>query len=222
MVRSIKTIFTLAMIPPGYCHTTYGSVAQYTTGPLIGGALAQAQWRWIFYMNLPVSGLALLATFFFLNVRYTRNPTWKHATTRVDFLGNAIFTPSIIAVLLSLVLGGVRSPWSSYHIIVPLVLGFLGWAAFHVHQASPLCKEPSMSPRLFQNRTSAAGFLLTSLFSMLITAVSYFMPVYFQAVKGSSPFGAGINLLPYTAAIITIGIFAGLILTKTGLSHRKD
>ena len=188
-----------------------------TVGPLIGGALAQVQWRWIFYMNLPVSSLALLATFFFLNVKYTRNPTWKHALARVDFLGNAIFMPSIIAILLGLVLGGVQFAWSSYHIIVPLVLGFLGWVVFHIHQASPLCKEPSMPPRLFQNRTSAAGFLLTFLFSMLITTVSYFMPVYFQAVKGSSPFGAGVRLLPYTAIIVTVGVLAGLIMSKTGL-----
>lgn len=188
-----------------------------TIGPIIGGALAQVEWRWIFYLNLPASGLALLAVILFLNVKYTRSRTWRIALARVDFLGNAIFIPSIIAILLGLVLGGVKFPWGSYRIVVPLVLGFLGWATFHVHQASRICKEPSMPPRLFQNRTSAAGLALALISSMLLQTVAYFMPVYFQAVLGTSPLEAGIDFLPYTAAIVPFGIFAGIFMSKTGL-----
>lgn len=188
-----------------------------TIGPIIGGALAQADWRWIFYLNLPVSGIALFAVVAFLNVKYTRSPTWKLAVARVDFLGNAIFIPSIIAILLGLVLGGVRFSWSSYHIIVPLVLGVLGYVTFHISQASPFCKEPSMPPRLFRNRTSVAGFGLALLSSMLLQTVAYFMPVYFQAVRGTSPLDAGIDFLPYTAAIVPFGILAGMFMSKTGL-----
>ena len=77
-----------------------------TVGPIIGGSLAQVQWRWIFYLNLPISGIALAAIFLFLNVRYQRSATWKHALAHVDFLGNAIFIPSTVAILLGLVLGG--------------------------------------------------------------------------------------------------------------------
>lgn len=187
-----------------------------TVGPVIGGALAEAGWRWIFYINLPVSGLALVATFLFLNVKYSRNPTWKHALARVDFLGNAIFIPSIISILLGLILGGTRFPWSSYRIILPIVLGFIGWAAFHVHQASPICKEPSMPPRLFKNRTSATGFFLTFVLNLVLQMVAYFMPVYFLAVLGTDPLGAGIDFLPFTAAIIPFSIFSGIFMSKTG------
>ncbi|KAL8789576.1 MAG: hypothetical protein Q9195_006753 [Heterodermia aff. obscurata] len=188
-----------------------------TIGPIIGGALAQVEWRWIFYLNLPVSGLSLLAVILFLNVRYTRSPTWLKALARVDWLGNGIFIPSIIAILLGLVLGGVQFPWKSYHVIVPLVLGFLGWASFHIHQASPICKDPSMPPRLFKNRTSAAGFALAFISSMLLQTVAYFMPVYFQAVLGTSPLHAGIDFLPYSAAIVPFGIVAGIVMSKSGL-----
>ena len=188
-----------------------------TVGPIIGGALADVQWRWIFYLNLPISGLALLAIALFFNVKYTRSPTWRHALARVDFLGNAIFIPSIIAILLGLVLGGVQFAWDSYHIIIPLVLGFLGWAAFHIHQASPICKDPSIPPRLFKNRTSATGFGLAFISSMLLQTVAYFMPVYFQGVRGRTPLGAGVDFLPYTAAIVPFGIIAGILMSKTGL-----
>ncbi|MCJ1352519.1 MAG: hypothetical protein MMC33_002503 [Icmadophila ericetorum] len=187
-----------------------------TVGPVIGGSLAQKNWRWIFYLNLPISGLALAITFFFLNVKYTRNPTWRHALARVDFLGNAIFIPSILAILLGLILGGTQFPWGSFHIILPLVLGFLGWALFHIHQASPICKEPSVPPRLFMNRTSATGFILTFLSSMLLQTVAYFMPVYFQAVRGTSPLRSGVDFLPYACAIIPFSIVAGVLISKVG------
>ena len=44
--------------------------------------------------------------------------------------------------------------------ILPLALGILGWILFHIHQASSICKEPSMPPRLFKHRTSAAGLII--------------------------------------------------------------
>ncbi|KAI9662177.1 MAG: hypothetical protein M1831_002873 [Alyxoria varia] len=188
-----------------------------TVGPLIGGALAEANWRWIFYLNLPVAGVALVSIFLFLNVQYTRSPSWARALSRVDLLGNAIFIPSIVALLLGLVQGGVQHPWDSYKIVVPLVLGLLGWAAFHIHQASPLCKEASMPPRIFANRTSAACFLLTFLALMLQQAVAYFLPVYFQGVLGASPLRAGVYFLPFTIAIIPSSIIGGLVMSKTGV-----
>lgn len=188
-----------------------------TVGPIIGGSLAQVEWRWIFYLNLPISAMALVAILLFLNVKYRRSPTWKHALARVDFLGNAIFIPSIVAILLGLVLGGIVYPWDSFHIIVPLVLGFLGWAAFHVYQASPICKEPSMPPHLFGNRTSSIGFILALISSMLLESVAYFMPVYFQGVLGTSPLGAGVDFLPYTVSVVPFGIVAGGFISKTGL-----
>ena len=188
-----------------------------TVGPVIGGALAQVQWRWIFYLNLPISGLALLAVVLFFNVNYTRSPTWQLALARVDFLGNAIFIPSIVSILLGLVLGGTVYPWRSFHIILPLVLGFLGWGLFHFHQASPMCKEPSIPSRLFKNRTSAAGLGLALISSMLVQTVACFMPVYFQAVLGTSPLAAGIDFLPYAAAIVPCGILAGIVMSGTGM-----
>ena len=153
----------------------------------------------------------------FLNVKYTRNPTWKQALGRVDFLGNAIFIPSIISVLFGLTFGGVRFPWNSFHIVVPLVLGFAGWILFHIHQASPLCREPSIPPRVLSNRTSAAGYVLTLIDSMILESIGFFMPVYFQAVLGSSPIQSGIKLLPTTIAVVPFGIMAGILMSKTGL-----
>jgi hypothetical protein len=98
-----------------------------------------------------------------------------------------------------------------------LVLGIAGWILFHIHQASPLCREPSIPPRVLSNRTSAAGYFVTLTDSMTLESTGFFMPVYFQAVLGSSPIQSGIKLLPTTIAMVPFGIMAGILMSKTGL-----
>jgi MFS family permease len=85
-------------------------------GPVIGGAIAEGNWRWIFYLNVPFAALAIGSVVFLMNITYKRSPTWKHAVARVDFLGSAIFIPSIVSVTYGLVSGGVVHPWGSYKV----------------------------------------------------------------------------------------------------------
>ncbi|KAI1776576.1 major facilitator superfamily domain-containing protein [Hypoxylon cercidicola] len=189
-----------------------------TIGPIIGGALAQENRRWVFWINLPVMGLGLLTIILALDVQYRRSATWLHALSRIDMLGNAIFIPPSTAIFFGLIMGGQPGyPWKSWRVILPLVLGVIGWVAFHVHQASPICREPSMPTRLFKNRTSAAGFLMIFLASVIMQALGYFLPVYFQAVKGTTPLMSGVSFLPFALAIIPFGGLAGAFMSKTGL-----
>ncbi|RYP79124.1 hypothetical protein DL771_000102 [Monosporascus sp. 5C6A] len=188
-----------------------------TIGPVIGGAFAQVDWRWVFWLNLPVSGICAISIVFLLNVRYQRDRTWRTALARVDFLGNAIFVPSMVSLFFGLIMGGTDGyPWDSWRIILPIVLGVAGWALFHVHQGSRLCPEPSMPPHLFKNRTSTMAFAIIFLASIIVQAVSYFLPIYFQAVKDVSPLISGVYFLPFTLALLPFGGIAAAILSKTG------
>lgn len=218
----LSDIVICDIIPPRhrgpYLSAVLSTAAIGTTiGPIIGGKLAQVNWRWIFYINLPIGGLGLIVILFFLNVRYKTSPTWAHALARVDFLGNAIFIPSMVAVFFGLITGGSVYPWGSWRTILPLVLGVLGWIIFHIHQASAICKEPSMPPRLFQHRTSAASLVIIFLGAIILQAISYFLPVYFQSVKGTSPLISGVNFLPFALAIIPFGGLTGVFMSKTGM-----
>jgi MFS family permease len=78
-----------------------------TIGPVVGGALAQVQWRWIFWLNVPISGVSFFAFLFFLDIKYTKSPTWLHSLGRVEFLGNAIFIPSTVSLFFGLLMGRV-------------------------------------------------------------------------------------------------------------------
>ncbi|KAK7751513.1 hypothetical protein SLS62_006600 [Diatrype stigma] len=203
-------------------------------GPPVGGALAETNWRWIFWMNLPVCGLALAAMLFFMRVK-AGDPTPSATSTtttqsgqpsqskgrqfmsrlkRLDYLGNAIFTLSMVALLFGLVEGGTVRPWSSWRIILPLVLGILGWITFHIQQH--FAAQPSVPARLFANRTSATGYILTFLSSILVQALAYFLPIYFQAVRGTTILESGVKFLPMAIGTLVFAIIAGILLSHLG------
>lgn len=219
----LSDIIVCDMVPPRHRGPYLGAILSTaaigtTIGPIIGGALALKNWRWIFWLNLPAAAIGLLAIVLILNVKYTRSPSWRHALSRVDFLGNIIFVPSMVSIFFGLIMGGTRGyPWSSWKIIVPLVLGVLGWVTFHVHQASPVCREPSMPPRLFKHRTSSGGFIIIFLGAIILQAINYFLPVYFQGVKGATPLMSGVYFLAFALAIMPFGGMAGAFMSKTGL-----
>jgi hypothetical protein len=217
----LSDIIICDIVPPRHRATYLSAVLSTaaigtTIGPVIGGALAQVQWRWIFWLNLPIPGTGFLAILSLLNVEYKRNPTCMHAVARIDFLGNAIFVPSMVAIFFGLIMGGTQFSWRSWRIVVPLVLGILGWIGFHIHQASSICSEPSTPPRLFKHRTSATGYIIIFLAAIVLQAISYFLPIYFQAVKGTSPLISGVHFLPFALAIIPFGGLTGVFILKTG------
>ncbi|KAF1942706.1 MFS general substrate transporter [Clathrospora elynae] len=165
-------------------------------GPVLRGALAEANWRWIFYMNIPTCASALLAILLLMRLQ-------EHTELQeIDILGNLIFIPRVLAVLLGLVMGGIEHPWSSWRVVLPLVLGVAGWIA--------------VRERLFSNRTSATGFVLTFLSSIMVQASGYFLPVFFQAVLGTTVVRSGVNFLPLALGMLVFAVVAGVLMKKIG------
>jgi MFS family permease len=185
-------------------------------GPFIGGAIVQnTTWRWVFYLNLPIAGAALVLLLLFLPESYEDKSSFSIKIKRVDFVGNAILLASVTSILIALSTGGTRYGWGDWHVIVPLVLGLVGLVGlFPVYET--FATEPAVPMRLFSNRTSATALGLTFVHIMFTFWVVYFLPVYFQSVLAASPTRSGVLLLPTVISVVPIGLISGLLLAKFG------
>ncbi|KAL3952617.1 hypothetical protein ACCO45_012560 [Purpureocillium lilacinum] len=176
-------------------------------GPWIGGeVIVKASWRWVFYINLPIGGAALIMVLLVL----------RNFLRSIDAVGNIVFVGATVGIMFGLIYGGIKYPWSSWHVLVPLILGLVGLAIFALYEASPYCKQPSIPRQIFGNRTSIAALLITFFHSSLLTWVTYFVSVYFQTALGASPARAGVDLLPNVFGFIPAAAIAGAMLTKFG------
>lgn len=185
-------------------------------GPFVGGIIVQTiSWRWVFYINLPIGGLALLIIVLFLNTTY-RQDLVAERLRRIDVIGNAIIVASTVSILFALTYGGSKYSWQSWHVVVPLVLGLVGYVGFILFEASGIPKEPVVPLRLFANRTSAAVYFITFIWSILSMWRIYFLSVYFQSVKASSPARAGVQLLPQVLMLFPAVVISGAFVKKTG------
>ncbi|OAP57642.1 hypothetical protein AYL99_08380 [Fonsecaea erecta] len=201
-----------------YFAIVFGLVALGTAlGPFFGGLIVNySTWRWVFYLNLPIGGVALVLLFAFLKVRWNKEAKLATKLTSMDWAGNAIFVAAICAVLIALSWAGAVYPWSSYHVLIPLVVGLVGLAGFLVFEGSRFAPRPTMPLHLMSNRTSAVAFVLTLLHGIVTIWSVYFLPLYFQGVLGSSPARSGVQLLPTILALIPFAAGGGMAMSKFG------
>ncbi|RYP12299.1 hypothetical protein DL765_007410 [Monosporascus sp. GIB2] len=162
--------------------------------------------RGIFIALTMVAATAGAAIGPFIGGLIAEKSTWR----RVFFLNLPIG-----GVLLALTLGGAVYEWNQYQIIVPLVVGFVGFGVFLAYEWT-ICKKPSFPRKVLANRTSAAAFLLTLIHSLCTYWSFYYLPIYFQSVKSLSPFTSGVDTLPIFAGIIPFAMIGGWLLAKWG------
>jgi EmrB/QacA subfamily drug resistance transporter len=178
-------------------------------GPLLGGFLTSSlSWRWIFYVNLPLG----VAAFFVLAATLPAASARVHHT--IDYTGTVLLAGGLSGVVLVASLGGVSFAWGS-PVIVGLGAGGVALLiAFVVLERH--AREPVLPPRLFTNRvfsvTSAVGFVVGF---ALFGAVTY-LPLFLQVVKGASPTGSGLQLLPLIGGLMVTSIGSGQLITRTG------
>ncbi|KAF7792059.1 hypothetical protein EIP86_003087 [Pleurotus ostreatoroseus] len=160
-ISSLTEIITSDLVPlaeRGLYQGILGLTWAFASGvgPPIGGALAEkASWRWLFFINLPLTGVAFFLVWFFLRVR-TPEGSMKEKLKRVDWSGNVIVIAGTTLAIVGLTFGGVRFPWDSAQVLAPLIIGLVLIIVFIVYEAK-VPKEPSMPWDTVNNRTSLAS-----------------------------------------------------------------
>ena len=178
-------------------------------GPLVGGVITtDFSWRWIFYINLPVGGAALIYLLAVLRV-----PANK-VQHKVDYLGGSLLAVATTAIILVATWGGTQYSWGSTQIIVLMLIAIATAAAFGWVELR--AAEPMLPLHVFRNRNFSVSMVLTFLTGLAMFGAMTFLPLYQQTVQGASPTVSGLLLTPMMLGVTVTSIVAGQVTTRTG------
>ena len=178
-------------------------------GPLLGGFITTTfSWRWIFYINIPVGGAALVYIMATLHVTPNRV---KH---KIDYLGGGLLALAATSLILLATWGGTEYRWGSGQIISLALLTVAATIAFCVTETR--AAEPMLPLHVFRNRNFSVTMTLTFLTGLAMFGALTFLPLYQQTVQGESPTISGLALTPMMLGVTVTSIVAGQVTTRTG------
>lgn len=211
------------------------SYYSYAIGPVIGGNLAAASWRYLFVLPIGVAVLAMITIFLFLRKELLHGRATSRAGESqrlgyvtglaiIDWPGMIMFIFGVGCIILSIQWGGTQFSWSSAPVVAPFVVGGILCVAFFAYEY--LLGPGRAVARLFPNqvpmipstlfRKKDTYLLMVINFSAGISLVSafYFISYYWQLAEGYSPGQAGVQLLYYTPGL-GVGVYSAMFLCNS-------
>lgn len=168
------------------------------------------------FCSLPVGAVTFVVLSFYLQVSHTKvAASLRRQLIQLDPLGTTLFLPSVICFLLALQWGGTTYPWSHGRVIAlfvvagVLIIAFVGVQIWRQEDAT-------IPPRIIKQRSIAFGTVYSMCVGGALVSMIYTLPLWFQAVKGTTAVQSGINTIPMVLALVVGVIISGGIITYTG------
>jgi len=212
MVGAIATIGDL--VPPrergqymGYMMAAM--MLAMIAGPLVGGYITDAlSWRWIFYINMPIGGAALLY------LAATLHLPRRRIEHKVDYLGAGVIAVGATAIVLLTTWGGTQFPWGSWQILMLAGITVAALIAFFYVEGR--ANEPVLPLHVFKNRNFSLASSMSFLLGFVMLGAMTFLPLYQQTVQHASPTTSGLLLIPMMLGSTVTSLIAGKFTTQTG------
>ncbi|KAL3421609.1 major facilitator superfamily transporter [Phlyctema vagabunda] len=197
---------------------TYGVAS--VAGPLLGGLFTDSKvltWRFCFWISLPFGAVtAIIMVAFLHNPKQTDwKLSFKEKLARMDILGALFLISAMVCLLLALQWGGNEYAWSDSRVFGSLI-GFGLLLAVFVSLQARHADNVTIPFRIITQRTVAASCGFTTTLAMVSSTFSYFLPIFFQAVKGETASGSGVKILPFLMSLTGITLFSGAAITAVG------
>jgi len=179
-------------------------------GPVTGGYLTDnLDWRWIFYLNLPIGALAIA-------VLVANMPSVKHTGSRgsIDYVGAAALVAGVVPLLLALTWAGNLYAWWSMQIIGMLAWSGLMLPTFLLIERS--AAEPIIPLWVFRNSVYSVSIVATFMTGLGMFGAVVFIPLFVQGVGGVSATNSGAVIIPMSLSIVVSSTIAGQLISRTG------
>ena len=167
--------------------------------------------------SLPIGGAVFAALVFFLKVPKLRDEpaTLRRQLIRLDPLGNVLFLPAAVCLLLALQWGGNTYAWSNARIIALFALSGVLFTAFVGVQIWRQ-EDATVPPRILKQRSMACGSVFSAMFPAGMFLMTYCLPIWFQAIKQVSATQSAINVFPMTLGMMAGVTSSSVLVQKTG------
>jgi len=176
-------------------------------GPTLGGWITDnLDWRWVFYINLPLGILSLFALPFVLP------QSGQRRRVKIDYLGAVTITASVVALLLALSWVGEGDRWDAGRVIAGFVISAILLAAFIPIELR--AAEPIIPLSLFKSRVFASASVLMFLVGLGMFGIILYTPLFVQGVLGETATGSGTVLTPLVFSMTAVGVVGGQIIAR--------
>lgn len=200
--RSLGRLISVISIP---------SLLAPIIGPVLGGIIVDAlSWRWIFYINIPITAISLL-----LARRGLPSDKSLGSKQPLDIAGLLLLSPAFALLIYGIAQVSQYGGLNSSAVIIPLAAGLGLMAAFVVY-ALRTKKEPVLDLRLLKIKNFSASNIMFFLSGMVMNGALLLLPLYYQQVWGQSVLFTGLLLIPQGVGMLITRGWIGRLSDRMG------
>ncbi|KAF1998112.1 MFS general substrate transporter [Amniculicola lignicola CBS 123094] len=185
-------------------------------GPIIGALFSEyAGWRWIGWINLPISAISFVLIAVFLRLKPVER-TLIEKLRRLDWIGMILFGIGCTVFASPLSWAGTIYPWRSWQTLLPFLIGVFVLVVLLLYEIGKLGVgrpplEPIFPTRIFKNSTASFTLIGSFFHGGVIYSGIIYLPLFFQAIYSQSPLQSAVSILPLCCTSVGFSVIAGVV-----------